>query len=241
MKPINYEVPLIKQGLQDCVQASAAQIIGFYGVNRSLEEIKKEVPVYISKDGRPLGSSLGHIATYFLTLGFATTIHTVDIQIFDRTWGKLTKEEIIEKLIQRRKYIKHPIYKEEEFDLIFDGYISFLKSGGEISFPIITNKYIFNLLTKGPIYAVINFQFLNSAPKYAFENGQIVRDDIKGDAGTHAVVISGFKNNRYVIVDPDNNHGGIREIEADHLLGSFYLAQIDYDNLLISLAQKIHP
>ncbi|MBU2577774.1 hypothetical protein KKA69_02970 [Patescibacteria group bacterium] len=242
MKPINHKVPLIQQKLQDCVQASAAQILSFYGIKKDLKEIKKEVPVYISKNNKPLGSSLGHIGTYFLKLGLEATIHTTDTQIFDRSWQKLTKKEIIGKLIKRKKYIKHPIYQKEEFNLIFDGYISFLKSGGKINFPIITNEYIYNLLQKGPIYAVINFQFLNSVPKYTLNNktGQIVKDDIKGNSSTHAIVISGFKNNKYIIVDPDENFGGVREIEVDHLLGSFYLAQTDYDNLLISLAQKIY-
>jgi len=239
MKPINHKVPLIKQGLQECAQASATEMLQFYGKNKSIDEVKKEVPVYVSSDGKPLGTSLGHIASYFIRQGFATTIHTTDLQIFDRTWGNLSNIEIIGKLKERKKYISHPSYEQPEFDVILDGYLQFLNIGGQINFPIITNNYIYELLSRGPIFAVVNYQFLNSSPKTTFniESGEIMDADLAGNTGTHSIVISGFHEEKYIITDPDYKYGGIREIDQDHLLGSIYLAETDYDNLLITLAQ----
>lgn len=43
-KPISYTVPLVTQGESECVQASASQILAYYGVKKTIEEIKKEVP-----------------------------------------------------------------------------------------------------------------------------------------------------------------------------------------------------
>ncbi|OQX51014.1 hypothetical protein B5M47_02220 [candidate division CPR3 bacterium 4484_211] len=87
MRAIDYDILIIKQGFQVCVQANAAQILRFYSINKTVEEIKKEVPVYVSREGKRLGSSIGHIATYFINQGFEVTIHTVDLEIFDRSWA----------------------------------------------------------------------------------------------------------------------------------------------------------
>lgn len=60
MKTPIYDVPIIRQGLKECTQASAAQLLSYYGLHyglhKTIDEIKKEVPVYIFKEGKPLGS-----------------------------------------------------------------------------------------------------------------------------------------------------------------------------------------
>lgn len=237
MKPIIHDVPLIQQGLQDCVQASAAQLLQFYRIDKSIDDIKAEVPVYISKDNQPLGSSIGHIAKYFIDQGFNTTIHTSDIQIFDPSWKKYSNKQLIDHLMKRQTDVKHPTYDQEAFNVIFDGYISFLKFGGQIAFPLIDEKYLVELLQKGPIYTIVSYQFLNQSPKAVFDKDkdEFTNDSIKGNVGTHAVILAGYKDNQFLIIDPDKKFGGKRWFSSSHLIASFYLAQTDYDNLLITL------
>jgi len=239
MKPISHKVPLIQQGLQDCVQASASQLLKFYSIEKSLDEIKKEVPVYVSSEGKPLGSSLGHIAKYFLKLGLKVTMHTADIEIFDLSWTALSNSKIVEKLKERRRYVRHSIYGEDEFNVIFDGYISFLENGGMVKIPMVTSRYIYDLLKNGPVYIAVSYQFLNSVSKYSYHKNTIgfKNDDIGGENATHTVVISGYKDGKFTIVDPDKVNGGIKEIDSDRLLGAFYLAQINFDNVLITVRQ----
>jgi hypothetical protein len=239
MDTIDYNIPLIRQGLQDCVQTNTSQILKYYGVDKSIEEIKKEVPVYINKEGKPIGSSLGHIAAYFISQGFETTIHTVEIQIFDRSWVKLTNEELITNLQNRRKFIEHPKYEKEALDLIFDGYLCFLIAGGKITFPVINEDYLINLLKTGPIFGVVSFNFLNSAPKYKFDiNGQeMSADSIEGSPGTHVVTIAGFKDNQFKLIDPDPKFGGVRWVDSGLLIGSIYLAETDFDSVLITISK----
>lgn len=90
MKSILYPIIPAKQTIQDCVQANASMLLQHYGIKKSVKEIKTEVPVYVSKDGKPLGSSLGHIAIYFIKLGFKTILHVADIQIFGSSWSGLS-------------------------------------------------------------------------------------------------------------------------------------------------------
>ena len=236
MKTKLYDVPLIKQGLQNCVQASAAQILNFYGINKSIKDIQKEVPVYISKNGKPLGTSLGHIAAYFATLGFSVTLHTVDVEIFDQSWGKISQKKLIENLKKRRPFVKHARYDNDALDVIFDGYLSLLKLGGNIKLPLLNKKYIENLLANGPVYAVVSYNFLNSSPKFSLDkHNKLTEDSIKGEPATHAIVLAGLNEDKFLIVDPDEIYGGKRWISSERLIGSIYLAETDFDCLLITL------
>lgn len=187
--------------------------------------------------GLPLGSSVGHMATYFLKLGFKVTMHIVDIEIFDRSWANLSKKELIKNLEKRKKFIKHPRYDSETFDLIFEGYISFIKLGEIVKFPIIDEEYFLNLLEKGPIYAVVSYNFLNSVAKHKFVKSgkKSIKDSIKGSPGTHVVIISGYKNGKFKITDSDPKFLGERWLKPGHLIGSIYLAETDFDPLLITL------
>jgi hypothetical protein len=239
MNDITYDVPLLKQGIQDCVQSSASQMLSFYGINKSVEEIKKEVPVDIDSEGKELGSSLGHIATYFIQLGFKTTIHTVDLEIFDQSWKGSNNEQLINNLQERKKYIKHARYEEQIMNHVIDGYILFLEKGGKVELPIVDEKYLYNLLTHGPIYTVVSYNFLNQSPKYKFvKNSKPMQDDMAGTPNTHVIVISGYKDGKFEITDPDYEFGGKRLIEPSLLIGAFYLAETDCDPILITLEKN---
>ena len=240
MKSISHNVPRVVQGPEECVQSSAAQILAFYGITKSIPEIREEVPMLFSKDGRPLGTSFPHIALYFVELGFHTTMHVADLEIFDRRWALLSSAELLEKLEQRAPHLKHSVYDREMLDVYFDGYPRFLKAGGTITLPVVTHAYLRSLLEKGPVYASVDYQLLNNCAKYSYDSikQEYVEDDISGTAITHAIIISGFTDTTYTIVDPDYHFGGVRTIDADHFLGAFYLAQLTFDNVLISLEKK---
>jgi hypothetical protein len=236
MEEISYKVPLLKQNIQDCVQACAAQILAYYGINKSIEEIKQEVPVYIDSNNRLLGSSLGHMAAYFGQLGLKVTIHVCDIEIFDPSWQGLSNQEIMLKLRERRNYLKHARYDKNALDLVIDGYIQLLSSDARIVFPIVDETYLYELLQKGPIYAVVSFNFLNRVAKYRIEaDGKPVKDSIEGSPSSHAAVISGYKEGKFEITDPDYEFGGKRLIESNLLIAAFYLAETEFDSVLISL------
>jgi len=236
MEEISYNIPFVAQNVKDCVQSSASQILSYYGIKKSIEEIKKEVPVYISSNGNPLGSSMGHIATYFIQLGFSTTIHTVDIELFDLSWKNLDSKVLVQKLKERRKYFKHARYEDAALDLVVDGYVQFLENGGKLIFPIVDELYFYEQLKSGPVYAVVSYEFFNQIAKHAFvSNKKLIQDAVVGSPSTHAVVISGYKDGKFEIIDPDYTFGGKRFITSSLLVGAFYLAETDFDPLLITL------
>ncbi len=236
MQDINYDIAHLEQIAEDCIQTAASQLLSFYKIQKTVDEIKRDVPVYINDNGVPLGSSVGHIAAYFVTLGFKVTLHTVDVEIFDRSWSDLTKEELSENLEKRKQYLKHPRFSASTFDVIFDGYKDFLNKGGKVVFPVLDELYLHTLLNTGPVYAIVNRTFLNHTYKRTGMSGDTPHHgSIEGHTSTHVVVIAGYKDGKFKIVDSDYEFGGIRWIDASLLVGSIYLAETEYDSMVISL------
>ncbi len=237
MKKIQYDVPLITQVGEECVQTSTAQLLQFYSKNKSVREIKNEVPVYVGEDGHVLGTSIGHIATFLQKQGFKTTLHCVDLEIFDQSWHSLPREGLLTKLNQRLPHLVHSRYDKEACAVIVDGYRTFLHAGGTITFPVVDPKYFQDLLAKGPFLAVVSYTFLNNWERLHFSDSQkkIIKDSIKGSPTTHMVVVSGCDDTTFQIVDPDPINGGIRTVSANKLMGSYYLAAVDMDAMLISV------
>ena len=231
---IHYDIEQERQGLQECVQASAIQILSYYGIKKTLADVKKEVPVYVDEFGINRGTSLGHIATYFQELGLRTKLHTVDLIVFDRSWISVTKNELIANLKLRERYVKHGWYDQKLIKVMINGYTSYIKSGGSVLQPVVDVPYILSYLEKGPLYFVVSYNSLNNCSKYDFskENEQ---DPIKGLPSTHAIVVSGYENGFFEIVDPDFNFGGYRKISASQLIAAYYLAETDTDCLFISI------
>lgn len=239
--PIQYDVPLITQDLQECAQASAVQLLNFYGVDTTVEEFKETVPLYISKDGEPLGTSIGHMLTHLMSFGFTATLHIVELEIFDPSWEGKEPKELIKLLKKRRRHIIHHRYDDEALDLIFDGYYQYFKNGGHAKFPVIGERYLHQLLKSGPVYAIVNFNFLNhiSKGKYLPDENEYQRNPIEGNTGTHAVIIAGYKAGKFYLVDPDYHFfGGKRWVEADRLIGAMYLAQTDLDAMIITVEKN---
>lgn len=231
---ITYKIPLIKQGIKECVQASASQILSYYGIEKTIDQVKQEVPVYVDATGVIRGTSLGHIATYFQKLGLKTTLHTSDIIIFDPTWKNLNSEKLIQKLTLRQPFIQHGWYDQETLITIVDGYIQYLKKHGTITLSIIDVSYLLQYLQQGPIFMSVSYNVLNHCAKYDFSKTN-TPDDIKGLPSTHAIIISGYKDGFFDVVDPDFEFGGYRKISESQLIAAYYLAQTDMDSLFISL------
>ena len=54
------------------------------------------------------------------------------------------------------------------------------------------------------------------------------QDSIQGAPSAHMVVIAGYDNGKFLLLDPDFEFGGERWIDVDRLVGSIYLAETDF-------------
>jgi hypothetical protein len=242
MKDIHYNIPHTKQEeAADCAQAAAAQILAFYDVHKTVGDIKSEVGVGKDASGKPVGSSVGHLAAYLIGLGFEVTMHTSDIQVFDRSWIDLDVQELIQNIRRRTPQVQHPRYEADLITEVCEGFIVFLEKGGKMDFSVVDEAYLHSLLEQGPIYTVINYQFMFDAPKGQYSKGQdrFITETIKGQPNTHAIVISGYKEGKFSVIDPDKPvEESERWVDASRLVGAYYLADMDIDSILLTLTPK---
>ena len=230
---IHYDIKLERQGLQECVQASAVQLLSYFKLNKTLNEVKSEVPVFIDEKGINRGTSLGHIAAYFQKLGLESKLHTADLIIFDESWKGVGRDKLIQNIRERIPFVKHGWYDRETIKLVCEGYISYIESGGVIIQPTVDVAYILSYLQRGPLYFVVSYNALNNCAKYDFSKDN-EQNSITGIPSTHAIVVSGYHDGMFEIVDPDFNFGGYREVPVSQLIAAYYLAETDTDCLFIS-------
>lgn len=240
MQEIIYNIPSLEQEeSHDCVQTSAAMLLSHYGTRKSVSEIKAEVPVYINAAGKPLGSSVGHMASYFLDLDFKTTVHTSDAQLFDQSWKDLSPTELIANIQARQPFIKHAVYDQETLGVITNGFVQFLQKGGQLVMPVVDEAYLHTLLEAGPIFCVVNYQYLFEVARTAYDTqDKPQRDPIQGQLSTHVVTIAGYKDSQFLVIDsvrkPDEAQ---LWVPASRLIAAYHLADIDLDSLLITIAK----
>jgi hypothetical protein len=113
VKAIRYNVERIEQGLQDCLQTNVLQLLRYKGYAIHYKEISEKAGVYQNAQGEILGSSVGHMASFLLSLGLEVIIHTSDVEIFDPSWNYDNAEELREYLDQRRGFVHHPRYAKD--------------------------------------------------------------------------------------------------------------------------------
>lgn len=165
-------------------------------------------------------------------------MHIADTDLFDQSWITLEPNELVEKLKARQAVIKHINYDRDALTAISEGYVLFLNKGGKIVFPVVDVEYIYNFLQKGPVYAVLNYQFAFQRPKFVYSQTtkEYEEDSINGSIATHALLIIGYKEGKFCLLDPDNeeSHDQERWVDANRVVGSYYLAGLNIVPLLIT-------
>jgi|GEM_PF-1924825 len=240
MTSIEYDIKAIQQKTSECMQTSATQLLSFFDPTVKLEDVIKAVPLYI-ENGEKIGTSPGHLAAYFAQQGYKTTVYVFDVELFDRSWNDLSAPDVINKLKKRAEYIPTNSWLTAYKNILIDGWELFVKSGGGFIFPILSVGLLQKLLTKAPYLLMVNSTYLNHQAKSSYDKSsdKMIPDSLKGHSTTHAVICAGYRDDKFLIVDPDppkgtNHH---RWIEQDHLIASIMSAQTESDNLLIAIEQ----
>ena len=211
--------------------------LSFYGINVSPDEIEAAVPVRTNANGKPIGTLLADIGAWLRkTKNINTTMHVFDVQVIDRSWNKLTQNELLDKVLEMQTKVvstSQTIYAP----LLVDAYAQFLKSGGQIDITKCTNELLRTLLSKGPILAIVSYNYIYDYPKSSY-NPEIKNyepDSINGKALEHAIVITGYSNGDYYYNDPDSEMGGQHTIKDDVLIGAICTTQLNSNNYLLTI------
>jgi hypothetical protein len=205
-------------------------IYRFYGDTLPLSKIIKGIPSL--KSGGTLDVFL---ANHALERGYAATIYTYNLKLFDPTWFKSNVIELSKKLQAQFEY------KAEvpRFRMATRGYLEYLNLGGRLRFEDLTSSLIRRYLIRNiPILTGLSATYLYRSPR---EFGPDDRyDDIRGEPSGHFVVLYDYdRETREVsIADPFNPNpffgGYYYRVKIERVICSILLGIVTYDaNLLI--------
>jgi hypothetical protein len=230
-------VPIAAQPDDDtCGPTCLHAIYRYYGEEVSLEQIIEETDTLYE------GGTLDvFLANHALRRGYHATILTYNLRLFDPTWFSASPEEIAERL-NRQAEIKH----DEKLRRATNGYLEFLKLGGQVRFEVLTPGVIRRYLRRGcPVLTGLNATYLYGSMRE--EPSTMRADDIKGEPVGHFVVLSGYnKETREVqISDPYRANPyaatGLYSVDIRRLIGAVLLGIVTYDaNLLIIRPGRAH-
>lgn len=220
-----------------CGPTCLKAIYDYYGHEKDLTEIISEIP------NLELGGTLAvQLGIHALTQGFDVTIFTYNIMVFDPTWfypRRLTSDKMIEKL---KSQIKAKDKKKLQFAC--NGYIKFLEMGGIIRMRDLSHQLIRRYLKKGiPLLTGLSSTYLYRSCREYSEGDKQIKDDIKGFAEGHFVILEHYKpeTGRVNIVDPYLANPYSKDLHYEmplrRLINAIMLGVLTYDaNFMV-----IHP
>lgn len=201
----------------------------FWGDPISLEQVMREVPRL--EDGGTLAVLL---ACHALRRGYAATIYTYNLQVFDPTWFGTESERIVERL---RKQIA--VNEDPRIRAASRAYVEFLEGGGELRFEDLTPELLRQPLRRGlPVVSGLSATYLYRTPR---EYGRaMVYDDVRGVPSGHFVVLCGYDEASQTVrlADPleKNPVSGVHKYDVDvhRLVCAILLGILTLDaNLLV--------
>jgi hypothetical protein len=170
-----------------------------------------------------------------LRRGYAATIYSYNLQMFDPSWFGLPPEEIAARLEQQAAAKNDPKLQHAT-----TGYVEFLRLGGKLRFTELTTRLIRGILRRNlPILTGLSSTWLYRSRR--LYGPRDVPDDVRGEPGGHFVVLSGYnRGDRTVLVaDPylpnPVAHGSLfYSVNIDRVICSILLGVLTYDaNLLV--------
>jgi hypothetical protein len=170
-----------------------------------------------------------------LRRGYRATIYTYNITVFDPTWFH-DSVDIAERLERQRR-----VKSDYRLQLATEGYLEFLRLGGELRFAELTVALVHGILQRRlPIITGLSATYLYGTPR---ETEEGVSDDVAGLPVGHFVVLAGYNTNRrsFLVADPYQRAPYAPShaywIGVERVMGAILLGIVTHDaNLLV-----VHP
>lgn len=231
---LHYPVQIkIQPTESSCGPTCLQSLYAFHNDFHPLEQIVKEIPEL--KTGGVLGVQLG---LHALSRGYQARIYTHNLKVFDPTWFKLSREQMLEKLEKQIQSSKAS--KVIEASLL---YAEFLSQGGQVLFETLDPEFIRRLLSaNGPIATGLSATYLYRSPREYGPHCEY--DDIHGEPQGHFVVITGVSDDlkQAWIADPHEANpvaeGQHYAVSTQELINAILIGVITYDANLIVIQPK---
>lgn len=207
-------------------------IYRYYGDDISLQQVISEVGML--EGGGTFASLLG---SHALRRGYAVTLYTYNLQVFDPTW--FTAE-----VDMRQKLLARLAFKSQRKQKVAtSAYLDFIEKGGIVKLHDLTPALIRKFLNRSvPILTGLSSTFLYRSKREFGPNDDA--DDIRGEPIGHFVVLSGYHHdNREVMVnDPlfDNPYFRNHQYHVNiyRLISAILIGVLTYDGNLLIIEPK---
>ncbi len=206
----------------------------FYKDNIDLKSVIQEVHAF---EGG--GTLAVWLACHALKRGYEATIYSYNVQLFDPTWFKRDRGEMIRCLNEQLAFKK-------DIKLILEtrAYLEFFELGGEVKMEDLTRDMLRKHLTQNiPMLTGLNSNFLYRSPRELGATNSF--DDIRGEPAGHFVILCGYdKETRNIrVADPlrGNPYSNTQKYDVfiDRVICSILLGILTYDaNFLIIKPKK---
>ena len=206
-------------------------VYAFHGASLDLEEVIASVR---SLDhGGTLGVLLGLDA---LERGFAATLYTYNLDVFDPSWFAGPEHRLRDELTRQLEVRSDPRLRSA-----VEAYVDFLDAGGEIRHEELTPDMLAEIVGRGfPPITGLSSTYLYGCAREVFDGKRARYDDVHGEPVGHFVVVSGVDpaTGDFRISDPSQDnplHGsGTYWVSPHRLIGAIFLGVTTYDgNLLV--------
>ena len=205
----------------------------YHGLNVSLAKVVDSVTPL--EEGGTLEVNLACDA---LQRGFAATIYTFNLNLFDPTWFDHPQTDIAAKLRERAARKCSP-----KFKFAVEGYCDFLERGGRLRFTDLTRAELRGMFRRGvPVIAGLNLTYLYRHPRVSGPYDD--PDDVHGESCGHFVVLAGYNrgDRSIAVADPYvPNPVGVGQkywVHIDRVIGAILLGVMTYDASLLIVERQ---
>jgi hypothetical protein len=175
------------------------------------------------------GTLAVNLARHALRRGYAATLYTYNLRVFDPTWFARPGVDLAERLrLQARAKTKERLREATT------AYLDFLELGGGIRFEELNPALLERLLSDGPVITGLSATYLYGSARERGE-AELVEDDVGGFPQGHFVVLAGYYADRreVLVADPLEDRPGfesrVYDVGLDRVLGAILLGVLTYD------------
>jgi hypothetical protein len=214
-----------------CGPTALHAVYRYYGDDVAIDEVIREVPML--EDGGTLAVMLG---CHALARGFAATVFTYNLQMFDPTWFQ---NDVDNAALAQRLRAQADAKQDVKLQTATLAYLEFLRLGGQVRFQDLTGGMLRRFLARGrPILTGLSATYLYQKAREIGATNEA--DDVRGEPVGHFVVLSGYDkhNGTVTVADPYHSNplseGHYYQIAIDRVIASILLGVLTYDaNLLL--------
>ncbi|MFI4915734.1 MAG: C39 family peptidase [Phycisphaerales bacterium JB060] len=224
---------------ETCGPTCLHAVYRYWGDQRALASVIESVRS-LNKAGAGRGTLAVMLGVHALSQGYAASLFTFNLQMFDPTWfdehGEADPRLLGEKLAAQEAAKS---YEDLRFPVATESYQEFLRLGGTIHFRDLTSEMVSGLISSGrPVLTGLSATYLYKCAREFGPNDDY--DDVRGEPTGHFVVLHGYDEAARMVrvADPLADNPGFEvqgyDVPLARLVPAIMLGVLTYDaNMLV--------